>query len=145
MLNLLVLQGCANKQNYINNPNQYCLETIPSVVTQDCDLHNLGNEQLNEKVSYLKSYLDKIMSNYLAPISDGNKYYGQITFCIDNKGKIYQIELFQPSGSGDLDEALKASVKKTVSLSLPKSECLKAHTEYFKQTLYYDHNDMAAD
>jgi len=145
MLNLLVLQGCANKQNYINNPNQYCLETIPSDISKDCDIHNLGKEKLNEKVSYLKRHLDKIMSNYSAPIFDGNKYYGQITFCIDNKGKINQIELFQPSGSVDLDEALNAAVKKTVILPLPKSECLKSHTEYFKQTLYYDHNDMAAD
>ena len=51
---------------------------------------------------------------------------------------------FQPFGSHDLDNSFLSAVEKTTTLPLPDNKCLKAHNEYFKQTIYYHHTDMVA-
>jgi TonB family protein len=147
---ILMFQGCSNQQsmlkaninNYIENPSPFCHELISTVINNSCDLDNLNKAQSGERFLYFEAYHRKFMGHYSAPKNDGKNYYGQVTFCIDQKGKLGRIELLQPSGHKGLDNAVLSAVSSIDSLPLPEDECALKSLQYNKMIIFYSHNDM---
>jgi len=146
------LLGCASKQKenwvpdpqkYLKNTNHLCNALKSSVINKFCDLDNMSTKHMDDYKPFMQHTLGKIIRNYKAPKKDGTEYYGQITYCLEVDGTINQIELLQPSGHSGLDNAFLNAIRKLDIQPIPEDPCLLNYVHYKKNTVYYDHNDMA--
>ncbi len=137
------LAGCSTFQSS-KNKGPYCHEEDSTSRLPKCSwnyLKSTGKKEAFEK--HFKSTARKVLNYYQAPIKDGNKYSGEITFCTNRDGVIDNILLTRPSGHTGMDNAFIEAIRKTRQVPVPSDECL-ADKFYFSRVRFnYNETYMA--
>ncbi|GEM_PF-1879409 len=123
-------------------PERLCRPFDSEAKNASCNVFKPNNEQSERFSSFLSQALKDIMSNYEGPRSDGQKYYGEVSFCLNQDGTFSRVNLRAPSGSGKLDQAILEAINTTDKIRLPNDDCIKKRASSLKVIMHYDETDM---
>ena len=123
-------------------PERLCRPLDGEATNASCNVFKPNNEQGERFNSFLGQALKDIMSNYEGPRSDGQKYYGEVSFCLNQDGTFSRVNLRAPSGSGKLDQAILEAINTTDKIRLPNDDCIKKRASSLKVIMHYDETDM---
>jgi hypothetical protein len=140
---IVLLIGCSSISSKMGNKT-FCHANDLSSRLPSCSWETLKGTGVKEAFDErMKNTVTKVLRHYKAPVKDGNKYTGEITFCTDREGVIDNIILTKPSGHTGMDDAFIRAVTKTVQVPIPSDKCLADKFYFARVRLNYDETDMA--